>query len=357
MISLDARFVTSLPVFSGLALLLASPGSIDEAAFSPRSHLILTKTYTEATSLEVDSFEITMNGEPMQQEVPEASVEARRRIVFADEYASVEEGKILILERAFEELEGTTAVALLEGDEEHQARHASEFEGALVRFEWDADEEAYVRSFEEGGSGDDEHLAALDLDTDLTGFLPEGGVASGDTWTVDASALNGVFAPSGDLRLLGEDLGDAAYTFLDKEAMFAAMQTSLGEISDAWEGEIEATYVGSAEEDGMNVGTIELAIDVTVEADLLGGLKRTIEHLGSGDADVFQALDMDWTLSGTGVLKWDLDAGHARGFTLDAEVEMEARLAYVEPFFDERYDIEATYLVSGSTSVEMSVDG
>jgi hypothetical protein len=357
--SLDPRPFRSALV--PLVLVLALPSDRaprpDEPAFTPRDHAILTKTYTEHTRLEVDSFEVRVDGDPMEQAVPAAELTVTRHVVIGDEYAKVEGGKILDLLRSFEELRGTVAVSVDEGGrEEHDVRVSSALEGAIVRFEWDAEREEYARSFEEGGTGDDDHLARLEIDTDLTGFLPSGSVAVGATWSVEPKHLGRVFAPSGDLRLLAADMGDEPYVVLDKEAMFAALQSSLGELGDGWQGEIEARYRGNGEEDGVTVGRIELEIDVTCDGDLLERLERTIDHLGLGTGNTFTGLRLNWAIAGKGELVWDLDSGHARSFWCEGQVEMRAHLAYTQPFLDQEMQIEADYAVSGETRVELGVE-
>jgi hypothetical protein len=46
----------------------------------------------------------------------------------------------------------------------------------VVRFEWDEEKGEYRRSFEEGGTGDDAHLLALEPEADFLAFLPAGAV-------------------------------------------------------------------------------------------------------------------------------------------------------------------------------------
>ena len=77
----------------------------------------------------------------------------------------------------------------------------------MVRFEWDEEKGEYRRSFEEGGTGDDAHLLALEPEADFLAFLPAGAVEVDAAWDVDPSALGRAFAPGGDLRLLPSSLG------------------------------------------------------------------------------------------------------------------------------------------------------
>jgi hypothetical protein len=345
------------PLVLALALPTDRGPAPDEPAFAPGAHAILTKSFTEQTTLEIDAFEVRVNGETLEQDPADVRLETVRRVRFTDEYAEVEAGRILDLLRTFDQIGADVQVAVELGEsEEHALELESELEGAVVRFEWDADEGEYLRSFEEGGTGDDEHLAALELDADLVGFLPTEPIEVDDTWEVDPVHLGRAFAPSGDLRLVADSLGSEPYRLLDREAMLGALQTALGATDDAWEGEVSARYAGAGEVDGVQVGTIALEIDVTCEARQLDRLRRMIEHLGLGSGEDFSDLTLEWRAVGTGELLWNLERGHVHAFHAEVDLTVEAHLAQTQSFGEQEVEIEGFYELSGRAAVTLETE-
>jgi hypothetical protein len=329
----------------------------DEADFHPAEHLVLTKTCAEELSLELDSFDMELDGEPVAWEPPLIEVRTARRATLADGYLELKEGRVTHLERTLKGLAGAVAVTI-EGDEpeEHEASLASALEDAVVRFEWDDERGEYRRSFEEGGTGDDAHLAALEPEADFLAFLPAGPVEVDAAWDVDPSALGRVFAPGGDLRLLPSSLGDEPYVTLQPAIMLGTCVTSLADAGGDWRGTVRATYAGAAQQDGVRVGRIALELEVTASADLAQRTARALEALEDELEVDFSGLEVAWKLSGTGELLWDLAAGHVHAFALDGEVELEAKLGWRQPMAGKEVLLEGTYELSGTARSTLTLE-
>lgn len=347
----------TLTVLAPALLLAPGPRPRDEAAFHPGEHLALTKVWAEDLALELDSFEMELDGQPVEWEPPVIRVSSARRATLADEYLEVAEARVTRLQRTLRDLSGEVGVAL-EGDEpeEHAAHLASALEDAVVRFEWDEEKGEYRRSFEEGGTGDDAHLLALEPEADFLAFLPAGAVEVDAAWDVDPSALGRAFAPGGDLRLLPSSLGDEPYVTLQPPIMLGSCVTSLADAGGDWEGTVKATYAGAVVQDGVRVGRIALEIDATASADLAERYTRAVEGLQGGIEVDFSAMEVAWKLTGTGELLWDLAAGHVHAFALDAKVELEAKLAWRQPLAGKEVLLEGTYELSGTARSNLTLE-
>ncbi|MEM7306728.1 MAG: hypothetical protein AAF682_08660 [Planctomycetota bacterium] len=336
-------------------LALAAASARDEAGFAPAGFTVLTKNYVEETSLEVDSFEVLVDGAPMEQELPEVSMTAERRVTLSDEYEEVADGRVRKLLRTYEGLMTETTVSLDDGDlEEHTATAASELEDATVRFEWDEDSGEYRRSLEEGG-GDEEVLGRLVQEADFLGFLPDDAVEEDDEWEVDPDALARVFAAGGDLAIEPTSLGDERYVNMEVPAMLASTLTNLGEADGDYDGKIEAKYNGADEIDGVAVGRIGFAVDASVELDLGERLVRATDSFGEDLDFNFEDFLLTWNLDGEGELLWNLEAGHVHSFRWAGDVELEAELGWAQAFFDQELGMRGVYRLSGTSSLQMTL--
>jgi hypothetical protein len=338
-------------------VLAGGSGPGDEAGFHPGKHAILTKAFAEDLALEMDSFDFSVDGQPVQQDMPEVRVQAERRFTLGDEYLEVEDGRVKKLLRTHERISGASTASISDGEEEeHTAQLTSELEDAVVRFEWNEERQEYDRSFEEGGTGVEEHLNHLEPEADFLAFLPQGPVDKDDAWEVDASALGRVFAPGGDLRLTPASLGDEPYVEMEMPPMIGAAITSLAQSGSAWEGTIKAKYAGAAEEDGVRLGRIELEVDATAEVDLTDLYARSVESLGQDFGFTFDEMRLRWKLSGRGHLLWDLAGGHAHAFELESDADVEAHLGWKQRVADREVGIESVYRLSGASQVKMALE-
>ncbi len=273
--------------------------SEDPARFHPQQSQTLRKRFRTEVTLELDSLEIRMGGEPVPEEMPEVSIRTERQRVLEDEYEAVADGRVLRLLRTLPELAGTSAVTIDRdgAHDEHEVAHKSALVDAVVLFAWDEERGAYERSFEEGG-GDSAYLDGLELDADFLAFLPSEPVAKGDTWSVDARALEGAFAPGGDLCILPAELSGDPVASLELPVVVGGTLTSLGEADEAFEGTLEATYAGSEELEGVRVGRIAFEVDARASGDLTERLEQALENVAAGEGLDFRSYTQEWKLRG-----------------------------------------------------------
>ena len=79
------------------------------------------------------------------------------------------------------------------------------------------------------------------------------------------------------------------------------------------EGEVRLTYVGTRDEDGVEVAVLQLEIEAETEAQS--------SQAGPGDGEIEQVLTMEFELEGE--LTWALEAGHLHGLDLAGDLTAE----------------------------------
>ena len=348
----------TLPLLPLTLLGGATPWSAaSDLGFAPGRYTVLTKSFAEDTDLTVGSMEMLVNGGVVpEEELPDISIALRRRVGLTDEYLGISDGRIEELHRTFDDL-AVECTALLEVDglsEEHTVTGESELVDATVSFTWSEAEEEHEVAFEEGDTGNEDHLAGLRVETDLRGFLPEGGVDEGDEWEVDPAVLAQALTAGGDPWLLPSDFGDERYVYMDLYAMAAAAITSLGDATDTFDGTVTATFKGVEERDGATLGIVGLEVEVTADAERLERLVVAAEAAGL-DMD-FDGLSYRWTLEGIGELAWNLEDGHFQTFELSADVDLEVDLVWTQTLSESELEFEGTYGLSGSTTITAGVE-
>lgn len=153
------------------------------------------RTFAFESELELEGWSVVWNGQEAPAEaLPELWVEARAeaRAVVADVVQACADGRVVTLQRTFEELEARDALEVTLGGvavEERDARGTGELQGCVVRFE------GGERSLVEGDAPA-QSLAALELDLDFTELLAGAG-EDGETWEAPASALVPTGLPGG----------------------------------------------------------------------------------------------------------------------------------------------------------------
>jgi hypothetical protein len=345
-----------LPLAGPCAVLLALGwrAPLDELGFHPTGSLILTKTFSERSTFGLDSMDQTVNGEPLVEEFPEVEGLSTRELVLTDELRAVGDGRVDELLRTYETISAATEIGLTVNgmDESRRVESGSELEETAVLFKWNAEEESYDRSFEEGETGDAEMLARLDADLEFTGLLPPGEVGEGDTWDVPAQALRALLVPGGDLSLVPLELEEGGL-LLDDRMLLVASLLSVGGGADSIEGEVKATYRGVEEAGGRKLARIELAMDVVLAADHTARLLRSAEEVDFEDpGELASRTEIDGEVQVT----WDLAGGHVAGVSTDADVALTFEILYEEGIEDFTFEIEGTFELSGTTRIELVVE-
>ena len=295
------RFLSAPLVFvaAGSTLLVAT--APDEINLAVEEGLSVTKTFVTEMNAELDAFSVTVDGEEQDGiPDPEFSLSDTTRVVFVDEYRSVDGDRIQSLVRTFEELnDSTTRSSVDPGGEasDDTSEGESDLEGLEVLFEWDADAEEYEASFVDDDAGDDDLLDGLIAGADFREFLPEDEVEEGDTWEVDPAAFEAIINPSGEVKIVSDEEEDSS-----------ELQEQM---RDNVSGTIEASFKGI--EDG--VATIEITVEIDTSAidDSPAGLPE--------GAEATQELAITYECEGQ--LLWDMKRGVAKSLEMGGDIEIQ----------------------------------
>ena len=246
------RIVTPVVVASALLLSAALPG--DAVSFHPGEDASLTKVFETKASLVLEDLMMVMNGEetdPAMMGVPEdLEFSAGYRFEITDVFHAVAGGRPTDFHRTFEDVSGW-----YDAGEDSGENTDDDLTGKTVRFKWDAEEDAYVRTFAEGDEGDEDDIKGIAVDMDLRSLLPDGEVEDGDEWTVSGFPLFLVLAPGLDAE---QAFGEGREDFL--EDMPEGVADSIVSLLNS--AEATCTYQGSSEVDGATLGTISLVCSI-----------------------------------------------------------------------------------------------
>ncbi|MAE29854.1 MAG: hypothetical protein QF724_11550 [Planctomycetota bacterium] len=348
---------------AAIALPLASAfrAPADTLVFAPAKGLTLTKTFTSEGDFGLDNMSMLMNGQesPMMPDM-EMSFNTAQTIVVVDEYGKVDDGQPLKLTRTFDELSTNIEVSSsmdMGGEsqaEDQSIESSSELEGLTVEFTWDAEEEEYTKEFPDG-DGDDDLLEGLFEDMDLRVLLPDDEVSKGDEWEIDPSDLKSILAPGGDLALEPEEMEDGGMSMgpspggMDFSEMFG----------DLLEGEATATFEGTREVDGLEVGVITLVVEIDSANDMTDMLEDMVgsEELPEGMEMSFDRMDVEIELEAEGTLYWDVSGGHVHSFDLSGELALMIDMAMTMDIPGQgEMTVENTMEMSGTMSQELAVE-
>ncbi|MFN0009621.1 MAG: hypothetical protein ACKVXR_17130 [Planctomycetota bacterium] len=327
----------SVPVLALAALTAAFVAPADSLTFHVEAKSKLTKTFETRIKLASESMSITVDGNDMHGgvEVPKIEITDNETIQVTDEYLSVEDGRPTKLVRDFVDLAGdsleTSVMPEDSGmeDREEKGEKESPLEGKTVVFTWEDDGYKAAWADEEKG-GDDELLEKLEGDMDLLGFLPSKGVAKGDTWDLEAKAFNGVSSPGGRLHLRTPKRDEADENLSIQEEL----EKNIG-------GEGKATYKGTRDVDGVEVGVIEITAELeshgTVEAD---GRENSIEY----------------AVTYTGEMLWNVKAGRLHSLELQGEVKFSMDTKSSIEFGEESHELRQKVEFAGTIEHRATVE-
>lgn len=332
------------PAFLAVPLLLVLAPASDELAFHPKADTELAKTLELELELALDDFSLEVNGQELGKDSIQGldgmGVLLHVNVGTTDKYVKCADGKIVELLRTFDDLALRTEV----GDESSEDVDVDDFEGQTARFRWDAEKKEYAKSWVDAKI-DDEALAGLHPDADITCLLPEKGVKEGDTWKVKGVALTGLFFPGGMLPASSQD--DSGSN-VDAEALLAELQKKLEAL------EVTCTYKGAREDGTKQLGEIAFQFDGSVELDLATLIEEAIAEDAQEEVPEFD-MRSSMTLKGEGALTWDVAAGHLHamkmnadlGLTVDASAHMEQE--------GQSLEVKAHFAASGKGDWKLAV--
>lgn len=310
----------SVPALLLAAVTAAFVAPADSLTFHVEPKSKLTKTFEFKAKLASENMSITIDGNDMHAGIagPEIEIVDNETIQVTDEYVTVEDGRPTKLVRKFVELGGDTSQSTkmpeesgME-DQEKKGEKESPLDGKTVVFTWKDD--AYTAAWpEDEKNGDDELLENLEGDMDMLGFLPTKGVSKGDTWDLEAKVFNRVTSPGGRLQLRAklEDEDD------EDEPLQEELEKNIG-------GEGKATYKGTREVDGVEVGVIEITAELESHATM---------NPPQGETTV------EYAVTYTGEILWNVKAGRFHSLEIQGEMKLATNTKRSIEFGEESHEM------------------
>jgi hypothetical protein len=339
---MNVRLLVCLPLLAASASPLAVE---EEIRFQGDAGGGFTMTFDQDSDLELVDQDMTaiVNGEEMDQPIPDVQVEIsqRGRVVIRDEFIEAEEGRLTKVRRTFEEISQSRSQSVdgPMGSNSQDDDGSSELAGTAVVFTWNADEETWDVAFAEDEKADEELLEDLEFDVHFTDFLPSGPVSEGDSWEVPASALNFLNDPGGDLQIVWDSEKDQEKD--DDDDMGQQFDENM-------EGTITCKLAAVTEEAGERVATIELV----VETETSGSRDQDFDTPQvSGTSE--EKIDITFELEGE--LRWNLDAHHAIGLTLEGPITYTVNTNQ-NGEGEMSVELEATQSFEGTSTFAVSVE-
>ncbi len=348
--------LASLPVFLATGALVSALHSVpaDSLEWSPargqthRAELI-TKHFLTTESMVFDKG----GQETISQRVFDLRVTQTLRT--SDQLLVVGEGRPLKFRRYYDEvrlsvLSETSGGGKLTRDRRIEARGGAG--GSSVVFTWVPEDEVYGRYFD-GREGIEESLPALAEDLGLRCLLPPEPVDVGATWKLPPGVLRDVISPGGNLNF---DLSEASDPNVARTIRLGTGGYLCDVFGDEEKGEVTATWTGTEEVDGRRLATIALKFDVVVSRDLaiLANHARTKEEIRARTQVASAPITLE--LKGTGIVRWDLDAGHLYDTQkLIADEKITSKLVFDVGTDDPEKQLGQTLVMTGSVTQESRI--
>lgn len=279
---------------------MAAPSAAHTLQFQVAERTHMRKTFRVRESALSTDFRVFMGGQPVpSQFLPQLEFASENSITVEvrDTYEGFKEGQLQEFVREYNSLEGEgsfTVTVPPDEPEESDWQRESLLAGESVAFVWDPKTESFGRTLNGGGKCP-VPLKDLQAQADLTEFLTDEEVDVGDSWTVEASVLAGLFDPGGRLEL-GEDEDDGEESF---EPL-------------AMEGELTVRMNKVESEDGVTIATLTIEGEFVRTAERAGDLSRVPV------ADGLATDVATWNYELQGELLWNLDASHAISLDISA---------------------------------------
>lgn len=312
------------PLLATLAGLTAQEGP-RELRFEVAPGTELLKTLTYSHGLRIAAVSQMRTGAPPVRDPTGGWVEAEQTVVVRDRYERVADGLPTSLLRDWERAFGKALATLQQGpgprlalDKEQGAHFKVDFfsplvpQGAVV-FEWIEEEGDWGRMYDTV-DGPESYLAELDGDFDLLALLPAGPVAPGDTWEVPPERVPLLLAPGGDSCLWPKSYGD----IFARNVLIGVG----GNVAECFPDDAEVvshatcTYRGTRTVDGLELGVIEVQLDVTSFTDRTRRYELGMPDQERASETLLEQAVMQFELRGTGEALWSLDEGRLHSWEL-----------------------------------------
>jgi hypothetical protein len=344
-----------LTLGSGLAAWSAGGGAVasarpDELALHPEPGTVLSKTFRQETDWRIETFEIRVDGTVVEGAPTAGEGRTRREIAVSDEYAGVDDERVLELVRTFSGLSSvadSSAPSQRELLEVH-VRSASRLQDQSVRFTWDG--EGYDAELED--QGDAELLEGLAFDMDFAAFLPEEEVEEDAQWELGPEALEALVHPGGRPAFHPEESTPGGLNAVPTMLVLVSAFINSSDASGALSGEAHATWLGSREEDGRELGTIAFEVDASSTADRSAELEAWLARAAPDEPIQPETLAFEVELVGAGQLVWDVAARHFVALSFEGELSIVTSMAWKETWLGDELAFEAEVEVSGTTRLD-----
>ncbi|MEO0651563.1 MAG: hypothetical protein AAFZ65_12885 [Planctomycetota bacterium] len=332
-----------LLVAAGGTTLLAT----SDLYFEPSEGSELTRSFTLEMEGGLEDAEVTVMGQVQSlEDMVEGDMETEGETTVTweviDSIESVERGRALVFDRVFGEF-------LVDGDVPEDDEDEPEMPES-VRFEWDAEAEAYdVTVTEEGASDEAEATAqALLAEMDYQFLLPEGDVEDEGTWTVevDSQRLTEMLFPGLDMLALAELMAE-----LDDEVDSDQLDRFLEAWSDFDPVEVTLTYAGTTTDDEVECDVINLEFELD---DTLDVGDMVMEEMDEEDAEGMSdlVLSVAYEVEGTGRMLWH--KGEHRLHAMQADMEISVELEGSATIGDENFQLPIDGFATAAATVSAS---
>ncbi len=294
-----------------LPLSLLSAGESLEYRATADTSVRVTYEQTAELALVEQEVVILVDGEEHpagEQPDVDVTLTMHETTVFVDTYSAVnEESHPTKIERHFEKLDGGYGqeVVGLPDDVElpEPITVVSELEDQKTVFEWDEKEGAWTASAPEDSDYDQDLLAELEQNADLSYFLPGKEVAVEDSWELEAEAFRQLLNISGDLDMKPED-DESEDEDDDRE--------------EEWTAELFRLTLTEATEDSVTI-KIEADVNRHEEGDVDPGPMP--EGMDMDPPTITDSEDLQWVAEGE--LVWDLANNRAISLSLAGSLSRE----------------------------------
>jgi hypothetical protein len=313
---------------------LFTAGAPQEILFAPADGLALVKTFEVVSEMDAET--------SSEHGGSTSSSNSERKLVVTDRVISAEDGRILRLERTYEEVasEGENYVEF--GDQSHESSQSgsSEIEGATVAFEWDEDEEEYLT---ESDDVSDDALEELLFDLDFTLLLPDGDVEEGDEWSLDPDGYRSVMDVWEGLPWEYENSDGETTSSSDEEGG----DVPEPETDESEDGELVVTFTGTRDEDGVTVAVLSLSGEI--EADRTMDMTHEFEQ---GSTEVHSETSESREISGEAL--WNLESGHLLSLVIEVELSASGTSDNTTVFGDQEFEMESEMQRDGTITLTVS---
>ena len=295
-----------------VALIVFAPAWLaprcDELAFAPEKHLVVEKTIRARGEFELEGWTVLMDGQAVpQQYLPKLEIVSGEsgELIVRDEFLASADGAPAKLRREFVSVTATpTEKASINGESEGGEREGTcELAGCVVLLDETGD--GPRRTLEQGECAT-EALEALEINLDLTAFLPRAGEAG--AWKRDAGALN----------LMDKTWSGVAIEF---EPMEHDGATDPAQLAESFAGTWQIERGETREVEGRRVLVLALKGEFT-STSTVDGERRDVPVASGPTTETTR-----FELEAEGELLWDLDKRVLHSLEVEARGVMHNKTA------------------------------